>query len=192
MQASVVVAHGLSTRTGSIVVVHGLICSVACGIFPDQRLKTHLLHGQVDYLPVSHQENPSIFLCVFFNGYFYSACNLYLTCSPAHPALCFTWQPVFRRRWSNIVWVFKVSSLSVHPLRPFLKSQGYWWCAPNRVLNSLQLMAKTLDWVTDKCSIVEWYFHQTDWRLVKRFIWQKVSISAAFTCLHLFSLFKIN
>ena len=38
-QASVVAAHGLSivaSGTSSIVVVHGLRCSVACGIFPDQ------------------------------------------------------------------------------------------------------------------------------------------------------------
>ena len=39
---------------------------MACGIFPDQRLNTHLLHRQVDSLPVSHQENPSIFY-VFFS-----------------------------------------------------------------------------------------------------------------------------
>ena len=39
IQASVVAAHGLSivaSGTSSIVVVHGLRCSVACGIFPDQ------------------------------------------------------------------------------------------------------------------------------------------------------------
>ena len=34
MWASVVVARGLQSA-GSVVVVHGLSCSVACGIFPD-------------------------------------------------------------------------------------------------------------------------------------------------------------
>ena len=35
MQASIVAAWGLWS-TGSVVVAHGLSCSVACGIFPDQ------------------------------------------------------------------------------------------------------------------------------------------------------------
>ena len=34
---------------------HGLSCSVACGIFPDQGLNSCLLHWQADSLPVSHQ-----------------------------------------------------------------------------------------------------------------------------------------
>ena len=32
-------------HTGSVVVVHGLSCSVACGIFPDQGLNRCPLHG---------------------------------------------------------------------------------------------------------------------------------------------------
>ena len=35
MQASVVAARGLQSA-GSVVVAHGLSCSTACGIFPDQ------------------------------------------------------------------------------------------------------------------------------------------------------------
>ena len=41
--------------TGSIVVTHGLSCSVACGIFPDQGLNLYLLHWQAGTLPLSHQ-----------------------------------------------------------------------------------------------------------------------------------------
>ena len=37
MWASVVVAHGLQSK-GSVVVVLGLSCLAACGIFPDQGL----------------------------------------------------------------------------------------------------------------------------------------------------------
>ena len=46
---------------GSIVVAHGLSCSTACGIFPDQRLKSCLLHWQMDSLPLSHQGSPQHF-----------------------------------------------------------------------------------------------------------------------------------
>ena len=46
---------------GSIVVAHGLSCSTVCGIFPDQRLKSCLLHWQMDSLPLSHQGSPQHF-----------------------------------------------------------------------------------------------------------------------------------
>ena len=35
--------------------VHGLSCSEACGIFPDQGWNLCLQHWQVDSLPLSHQ-----------------------------------------------------------------------------------------------------------------------------------------
>ena len=44
---SVVVARGLWS-TGSVVVAHGLSCSAACGIFPDQGLNPCPLHWQAD------------------------------------------------------------------------------------------------------------------------------------------------
>ena len=44
--------------------MHGLICSTACGIFPDQELKPCLLHWQVDSLPLSHQGSPVQFSSV--------------------------------------------------------------------------------------------------------------------------------
>ena len=54
-RASVVVAHGLQQlwlaglqSTDSVVVVHGLGCSMACGIFPDQGSNPCPLHWQVD------------------------------------------------------------------------------------------------------------------------------------------------
>ena len=37
-----------SRHVGSVVVAHGLSCSMACGIFPDQGLNPCLLHWQVD------------------------------------------------------------------------------------------------------------------------------------------------
>ena len=45
-------------RTGSIVVAHRLSFSMACEIFPDQRLNTCFLHWQVASFPLSHQESP--------------------------------------------------------------------------------------------------------------------------------------
>ena len=40
---------------GSVVVVHGLSCSVPCGIFPDPELNPCLLHRQADSHPLGHQ-----------------------------------------------------------------------------------------------------------------------------------------
>ena len=50
-----------SQSTGSGVVAHGLSCSVARGIFPDQGLNHCLLHWQVHSLLLSHQGSPSNF-----------------------------------------------------------------------------------------------------------------------------------
>ena len=47
-----------SLEHSSIVGVHGLSCSEACGIFLDQGSNPCLLHWQVDSLPLSHQGNP--------------------------------------------------------------------------------------------------------------------------------------
>ena len=60
---SAVVAHGLcraldavsSRLPGSAVVVQGLSCSQACGIFLDQRSNLCFLHRQANSLPLNHQ-----------------------------------------------------------------------------------------------------------------------------------------
>ena len=46
------------SSTGSIVVVHGLSCSAACGVFSDQGSNPCLLHWQVDSLPLDRQKSP--------------------------------------------------------------------------------------------------------------------------------------
>ena len=51
IQAPVIVACGLQTE-GSVVVVHGLSCSEACGLFPDQRSNPSPLSWQVDSYPL--------------------------------------------------------------------------------------------------------------------------------------------
>ena len=47
-EASRVVSQGLKGTRALEVVVHGLRCSVACGIFPDQGLNPCPLHWQAD------------------------------------------------------------------------------------------------------------------------------------------------
>ena len=47
-----------SRRAGSVVVAHGLSCSVACGIFPDQGSNPCPLHWQADSQPLRHQGSP--------------------------------------------------------------------------------------------------------------------------------------
>ena len=47
-----------SRRAGSVAVAHGLSCSAACGIFPDQGSNPCLLHWQADSQPLRHHESP--------------------------------------------------------------------------------------------------------------------------------------
>ena len=49
-----------SRRAGSVVVAHGLSCSVACGIFPDQVSNPCPLHWQADSQPLRHQGSPQV------------------------------------------------------------------------------------------------------------------------------------
>ena len=51
--------HGLQS-TGSVVVAHGLRCSAACGILPDQGSNPCPLHWQADSRPLCHQGSPLI------------------------------------------------------------------------------------------------------------------------------------
>ena len=44
-----------SRHAGSVVVAHGLSCSTACGIFPDQGSNPCPLHWQADSQPQRHQ-----------------------------------------------------------------------------------------------------------------------------------------
>ena len=67
-RASVVVAPGLSS-TGSVVVVNGLSCFLACGILPDQGSNSCLLHWQAGSLPLSHQGSPPVsfsYCCMWY------------------------------------------------------------------------------------------------------------------------------
>ena len=50
----------LLQRTGSVVVAHGLSCSMAYGIFLDQESNLCLLHWQVFSLLLSHQGSPDL------------------------------------------------------------------------------------------------------------------------------------
>ena len=44
--------------TSSVVTARGLRCSMACGIFLDQESNLHVLHWQVDSLPLNNQGRP--------------------------------------------------------------------------------------------------------------------------------------
>ena len=50
-----------SRRAGSVVVAHGLSCSMACGILPDQGSSPCPLHWQADCQPLHHQGSPCSF-----------------------------------------------------------------------------------------------------------------------------------
>ena len=63
-----------SRCAGSVVVLHGLSCSAACGILPDQGSNPCSLHWQADSQPLHHQGSPlfkflfSIWLVYFTLG----------------------------------------------------------------------------------------------------------------------------
>ena len=50
-----------SRWAGSVVVAHGLSCSAACGILPDQGSNPCPLHRQADSQPLRHQGSPCFF-----------------------------------------------------------------------------------------------------------------------------------
>ena len=52
----------LELRLEPGLVVHGLSCSMACGIFPNQGSNPCLLNWQADSLPLSHKGGPPFFL----------------------------------------------------------------------------------------------------------------------------------
>ena len=52
---------------------HGLVCTEACRIFPDQGSNLCLLHWQADSLSLSHQGNPRI--AIYFNKKWQNAWN---------------------------------------------------------------------------------------------------------------------
>ena len=56
-----VVAAGGQQRTGSVIVVLGLSCSTARGIFPDQGSNPSPLHWPLDSYPLDHQGSPPPF-----------------------------------------------------------------------------------------------------------------------------------
>ena len=58
----------------SVVVAHGLSCSMACGIFPDQGSNPCLLHWQADSQPLHHQGSPTMTFNVIND--FMDSCNL--------------------------------------------------------------------------------------------------------------------
>ena len=45
---------------GSVAVVHGLSCPMACRILPDQRSSLCSLHWQADSLPLDHKGSPAL------------------------------------------------------------------------------------------------------------------------------------
>ena len=65
---SPVAVHGLLIEVASLVVEQGLSCSATCEIFLDQGLNPCLLHWQVDFYPLYHQEVQVFFFFFFSNS----------------------------------------------------------------------------------------------------------------------------
>ena len=57
--ASLVAKHRLQS-SGSVAGLHGLNCSSACGIFPDQESNLCPLRRQMESYPLHHQGSPAL------------------------------------------------------------------------------------------------------------------------------------
>ena len=95
-------AHGLYSP-GSVVVVSGLSCSTARGIFPDHGQNLCPLHWQVDSLPLDHQRSPA--LC-FFNAGFYSLHNNDVNLYVVRSHLCHILTSFFKEKKSVCVCIY--------------------------------------------------------------------------------------
>ena len=122
MQASVIVACQLCS-TGSIVVMHGLSYSKACGIFLDQGSNT-CLPWQSDSLPLSHQGSPLTLI-------FVSSHARPLEVSLASQPLLCTWQKFLR---TTIASSIRITSLESCPL------QDLGTAVPQYLVSSLMLL----------------------------------------------------
>ena len=81
--AFLVAEHGLQ-RTGSVAMMHGFSCPMACGIFLDQESNLCLLHWQANSLPRGHQgspENQEIFKEITESWIFCCDCSRFLLLS---------------------------------------------------------------------------------------------------------------
>ena len=78
-----------SRHAGSVVVAHGLSCSAACGILPDQGSNPCPLHWQADSQPLRHQGSPlSLFISFLLQLRILSlTSNTVLSTSP-NPIFC--------------------------------------------------------------------------------------------------------
>ena len=94
--------------TGSIAVVHGHSCPMACGIFPDQGLNPCLLHWQMDSFPLSDKGSP---LMIFFMASWSLTSASWLT-EIASPVILtfFKKQTSFQNYiilcWHKILWLY--------------------------------------------------------------------------------------
>ena len=104
---------------GPVFVAHGLSCSLACGIFPDQGSNPRLLHWQADSLPQSHQGS-SRGLCLICPSarLFYpptSACPSQLPTSPSTICLICIYASTHPVHPLMHLSAYSAVCLSVHP-----------------------------------------------------------------------------
>ena len=110
-----------SRCAGSVIVAHGLSCSAACGIFPDQGSNPCALHWQADSQPLHHQRSPREFFCHYLFKPFFWAFFLmffetpvtyileYLTLVHRWLILCSFFFSLFSR--SSLAWIILLINL---------------------------------------------------------------------------------
>ena len=102
-----------SRRAGSVVVAHGLSCSTACGIFPDQGSNPCPLHWQADSQPLRHQGSPKMLVLIresygyFILFYFYTTSIIIICIASIRIIYHFP----YKMNKVALLEIFKISSL---------------------------------------------------------------------------------
>ena len=132
-----------SRRAGSVVVAHGLSCSVACGIFLDQGSKPYPLHWQADSQPLRHQGSPcQLFLRPLWTSHFPLFLLRFLDCLSCVPNAIHCLNTATKA--SNCLSLFLTNTSTPTHTRKRLyalsersqvkHSQLYRWCFPGHHL----------------------------------------------------------
>ena len=102
---------------GSVLVMHGLSCLTACGIFPYQESNLCVLHWQVDSWPLSHQGSP-LLLCL--GDFFFCMCVSIVV-------FCFV-LIVPMRFWYSNLYMYKVPFFHFNMWDIYIYIYGHpWW-----------------------------------------------------------------
>ena len=133
---SLVVMHRLLIVVASLIAEHGLSCSMASGIFPEQESNLCLLHWQVDSLQLSHEGSPWILIpWIFLFGL-----NLLFPKKHIYTKMFSVFQSHAECKF-NSLWHVKSDIVDCSPINKFtylqIVEKNEWWILTSKILDTL-------------------------------------------------------